>query len=209
MAGTEPFEVSRFASMQASLVLAVLTVVAIFLGPVVALWLQRKIEERRVRHDRKLAIFKELMATRSARASPRHVDALNAIEVEFSSGDTDDTRVLRAWRLYLDHLNTDGSADVARWTDKGNDLLTDLLYEMSQALNYDFDKLALKRNIYSPEAHCELESDQYLLRKYIVEMMAGKRAIWAGVFTGEKPVDIRLGGTTQDPVAVHPSEPRP
>ena len=162
-----------------------------------------------MRHDRKLAIFKELMATRSARASPRHVDALNAIEVEFSSGDTDDTRVLRAWRLYLDHLNTDGSADVARWTDKGNDLLTDLLYEMSQALNYDFDKLALKRNIYSPEAHCELESDQYLLRKYIVEMMAGKRAIWVGVFTGEKPVDIRLGGTTQDPVAVHPSEPRP
>ena len=193
--------------MQPSFVLSGLTVIAIFLGPIVALWIQRKIEERRERRDRKLVIFKELMATRAARLSPRHVDALNAIEVEFSSGNTADTLVLRTWRLYLDHLSTDDSADRARWTDKQNDLLTDLLYEMSQALNYDFDKVALKKNVYSPRAHGELESDQYLLRKYIVEMMSGKRAIWAGVFTGERPVDIRFAGTTQGPVGAHPTEP--
>ena len=138
--------------MQDSLVLEVETIAAIFFGPIVALWLQRISERRRERGNRKLFIFKELMATRAARASPRHVDALNAIEVEFSSGDTEDTPVLRAWRLSLDHLSTDGSADGARWADKGNDLLTDLLYEMSQALNYDFDKVALKKNAYSPKA---------------------------------------------------------
>ena len=36
------------------------------------------------------------------------------------------------------------------WEGTGNDLLTGLLYEMSRALQYNFDKLALKKNIYSP-----------------------------------------------------------
>ena len=30
-------------------------------------------------------------------------------------------------------------SDKQRWRDKANDLLTDLLYEMSRALQYDFD----------------------------------------------------------------------
>ena len=88
--------------MQQSTVLALATIFAIILGPIVALWLQRISERRQDRRYRKLVIFKELMATRATRISPRHVDALNAIEVEFSS--KGDKRVLDAWRLYLDHL---------------------------------------------------------------------------------------------------------
>ena len=60
---------------------------------------------------------------------------MNAIEVEFSDGSAGDKRVLEAWRLYLDHLKDDDKGDNERWTDKGNDLLTDLLYEMSRALS--------------------------------------------------------------------------
>ena len=69
-----------------STALALATIVAIILGPIVALWLQRISERRRDQRNRKLVIFKELMATRATRLSPRHVDALNAIEVEFSDG---------------------------------------------------------------------------------------------------------------------------
>ena len=180
--------------MQQSTVLALATIFAIILGPIVALWLQRISERRQDRRYRKLVIFKELMATRATRISPRHVDALNAIEVEFSS--KSDKRVLDAWRLYLDHLGVEMS-DKQRWRDKANDLLTDLLYEMSRALQYDFDKLALKKNVYFPEAHGDFEMDQYLLRKYVVEMMAGKRPIWTGIFTGDRPLDIRSAGETQ------------
>ena len=180
--------------MQQSTVLALATIFAIILGPIVALWLQRISERRQDRRYRKLVIFKELMATRATRISPRHVDALNAIEVEFSS--KGDKRVLDAWRLYLDHLGVEMS-DKQRWRDKANDLLTDLLYEMSRALQYDFDKLALKKNVYFPEAHGDFEMDQYLLRKYVVEMMAGKRPIWTGIFTGDRPLDIRSAGETQ------------
>ena len=89
-----------------------LTIVAIPLGPMLALWAQRISERRRNLRFRQLAVFKELMATRasSARVSARHVDALNAIEMEFSSGEGTDKKILDAWRLYLDHLN-DSSAN--------------------------------------------------------------------------------------------------
>ena len=186
--------------MNSSTVLALVTIGAILLGPIVALWIQRISERKRNRRNRKQFVFHELMATRATRTSPRHVDALNAIEVEFSDGGKSDARVLSAWRLYLDHLGAAVHDDLLpQWTEKSNDLLTDLLYEMSQALQYDFDKVSLKKNIYSPKAHGELETDQYLLRKYFVEMMAGQRPIWIGVLTGEKPLDIRLVRQTQRP----------
>ena len=184
--------------MQQSTVLALATIAAIIIGPIVALWLQRISERRRESRNRKLIIFKELMATRAIKVSPRHVDALNAIEVEFSDGSAGDKRVLEAWRLYLDHLGNDDKGDNERWTDKGNDLLTDLLYEMSRALHYDFSKITLKNNVYSPRAHGDLELDQYLLRKYVVEMMEGKRPLWTGIFTGANPVDVRLADERND-----------
>ena len=195
--------------MQQSTVLALATIAAIIIGPIAALWLQRISERRRERRNRKLVIFKELMATRATRVSPRHVDALNAIEVEFSDGSAGDKCVLEAWRLYLDHLGDDNTGDNERWTDKGNDLLTDLLYEMSQALQYDFSKITLKKNVYSPRAHGDLELDQYLLRKYVVEMMAGKRPIWTGIFTGDRPLDVRLAGERDDAPGSPPTEPSP
>ena len=194
--------------MQQSTVLALATIAAILIGPIVALWLQRISERRRDRRSRKLVIFKELMATRATRTNPRHVDALNAIEVEFSEGGKGDTNVLNAWRLYLDHLGaTVNDEQLPRWNEKSDELLTDLLYEMSRSLRYDFDKLALKKNVYSPKAHGDLEMDQYLLRKYIVEMLAGKRAVWTGIFTGEKPLDIRSVRETQDTPGLPPTEP--
>ena len=103
--------------MQATL--AVATIIAIILGPIVALGIQRNSEKRREKRNRKLVIFKELMATRATTLSPRHVDALNAIEVEFSKGGGKGEKlVLDTWRLYLEHLNTRGTLSgdqLQRW----------------------------------------------------------------------------------------------
>ena len=164
--------------MESSTIMALVTAGAVFFGPIVALGIQRNSEQRRDRRNRKLFVFRELMATRATRTHPRHVDALNAIEVEFSEGGKSDARVLDAWRLYLDHLAREVNPELLlQWNEKSDDLLTDLLYEMSHVLNYGFDKVMLKKNVYSPKAHGELEMDQYLLRKYIVEVMEGRRAI--------------------------------
>ena len=143
--------------MQQSTALALATIAAIIIGPIVALWSQRYSERRLGRRHRKRVIFKELMATRATRLNPRHVDALNAIEVEFSEGGKGDKLVLDKWRLYLDHLNaspnTMNESQFELWRKTAEEFLTGLLYEMSRALQYDFDKLALKNNIYSGRWH--------------------------------------------------------
>ena len=199
--------------MEHSTPLAIATILAIILGPILALWMQRVSDRRRDRRNRKLVIFKELMATRATRLNPRHVDALNAIEVEFSGGAKDDKRVLDAWRFYLDHLCGNPGQDALRWADRGTELLIDLLYEMSRVLNYDFSKVTLKNNTYMPTAHGELELDQQLLRKYLVEMMEGKRALLAGIYTGEKPLEVRMAderpGTLHEPPTARTHEPPP
>ena len=170
--------------------LPLLTIAAIVIGPIAALIIQGIIEKRREQRNRKLVIFKELMATRAARLSPRYVDALNAIGVEFSEGGgAGDKRVLDTWRLYLDHLNTPSSSTLsddqsARWMDRGLELLIDLLYEMSRSLKYNFDKVALKKNFYAPLGHSQLETEQRLLRQQALEITAGKRPIW---ITGDRP----------------------
>ena len=174
-----------------------LTIGAIILGPILALWAQRFSDRRRELRYRKLVIFKELMATRATRVSARHVEALNAIEVEFSSGKGSDKKVSDGWRLYLDHLNTGLSATpepqaIERWHEKSSDLLVEVLHEMSRALGYSFDKVALKKSVYYPRAHGELETEQELLRRSLLELMAGRRLLWTGVMTGEKPLRMEI-----------------
>lgn len=174
-----------------------LTIIAILLGPIIALALQRNSERRRSSQLRKLTIFKELMATRAAKVSQRHVDALNAIEMEFSSGRGTDKNVADAWKLYLDHLtevpaNEEDKPANGRWLERANDLLVELLFEMSKALKFKFDKVSLRKGVYSPRAHGEFESDAFLLRKSLIDIMSGKRPIWAGVFTGDRPIQMQV-----------------
>ena len=140
--------------MDAATLLGIVSVFALVLGPVLALWLQRISERRQDSKHRKLTLFKELMATRapSARASPRHVDALNAVEVEFSSKAASDKTVFESWKRYVDHLNeltvdAQDKAAVWRWQEETDELFAELLYEMSNALGFTFDKESLKKSL--------------------------------------------------------------
>ena len=63
----------------------ILTVAAIFLGPIVAVRLTRYLDDRKETRGRKIHIFKVLMATRGTALSPMHVEALNLIDLEFSA----------------------------------------------------------------------------------------------------------------------------
>jgi Family of unknown function (DUF6680) len=44
-------------------------------------------------------------------------------------------------------------------------------------LGYDFDEVQLKRDCYRPIAHGNLEEDQHMLRKTLLEVMAGTRSL--------------------------------
>ena len=97
-----------------------LTIIAIVMGPIVALGLERLSERRRELRARRLQIFRDLMATRAAGVSARHVDALNAIDIEFFSKKPKDRAVVNAWKEYLDVLDSyppgDDPGVLSAWT---------------------------------------------------------------------------------------------
>jgi|SRR5690349_21313932 hypothetical protein len=63
-----------------------LTIGAILLAPLFAIQVERILEALKERRRRKLTVFHTLMATRGARLSPAHVEALNRIDIEFGAG---------------------------------------------------------------------------------------------------------------------------
>jgi hypothetical protein len=171
-------------------------IVAIISGPIIAVQLQKLIERLIQRKQAKEAIFKTLMSTRGTPISLPHVQALNMIDLEFYGEKKKDKKVVDAWKLYRDHLydridpkdpNRDVKTDA--WLKKSSELLTDLLFEMSISLNYNFDKVLLKRGAYTPQGYGDTESAQLYLRDSLVGLFAGKTALPIRIVektTGEK-----------------------
>jgi hypothetical protein len=161
-------------------------VFATLVGPILAVQTQKAIETLRERRNRKTYVFEQLMATRRARLSPEHVQALNMIDLVFygrrvmgvQRRSAAEQNVLDCWKEYLDHLNnrTDDEP-IAQWVTKGDELFTNILYAISNDIGYRFDRVQLKRGAYSPIAHGELEEEQNELRKSMLSLVTGKHAL--------------------------------
>jgi hypothetical protein len=127
--------------------------------------IDRFITRKRERINRKHDIFKILMATRGNPISYQHVEALNRIDLEFS-GDKKYKKVVETWKEYFDNLSQKVDDNHRpTWSAKNEDLLANLLFEMSQALGYNFDKVLIKRNVYYPQGQWNTEQEIELIRK--------------------------------------------
>lgn len=157
---------------------SILTILSVLIGPILAVQAQCWVDILRDKRDRKIRIFKTLMATRAAILSPAHLEALNMIDVEFpESGKW--TPVVRAWRSYFDHLQVQTTApeETTRWLDRRLELLVELLSQMGRSLGFDFDVVKIKRGIYLPKAHGLLEEEASQIRQGVLAVLNGKRAI--------------------------------
>jgi hypothetical protein len=158
-----------------------LVIVAIVLAPLLALQVQKKLERRREDKARKLNLFKTLMTTRGSPLNPQHVQALNLIDVEFYKN----KKIVETWKMMLDNYNNfpkdpiaaNYQAKLDACVEKANDLLSDLLLEIGRTLGYSFDKVHLKRAVYSPKGHADLATDQEIIRKNLVSILSGTQAI--------------------------------
>src|SRR5262245_22980972 len=86
--------------------LGIVTVFAVIAGPILALYIQNRLNIGRENRDRKMWVFKTLMATRAHRLSPEHVTALNMLDVECYGDARENRDVIRSWNTYRDHLNS-------------------------------------------------------------------------------------------------------
>lgn len=152
----------------------VLMIVATALSPVIAVQVTRFLDDRNEERGRKIRIFKTLMATRAYSISLAHVEALNSIDLEFSTKRILEKNVLDVWQQYLDHLGQT-SMESNAWGVRRTDLLVDLLYAMGKCVGYDFNKVQIKNGTYSPTAHSRIEDEQTRIRAMTLELLEGKR----------------------------------
>jgi hypothetical protein len=133
-------------------IIDVLTIVAILLGPIVALQLQTMLDKSRTTRSRKLSVFKTLMTYRATTLAPHFVEALNVIDVEFTA---DSEKPVRdAWKVLLDHFSDlgemmrSGATISSALIDKSATLTTALLITIGKSLGYDFDEVQIKKGAY-------------------------------------------------------------
>jgi hypothetical protein len=165
-----------------------LTIAAVVLGPILALFAQRALDDYRETHERQLKLFRELMITRSARLSGRHVEALNAIPLEFEDN-WRERKVFHGWKAYLDHLSTDSQKDPAAWNKEAVRLFIELMHEMSLRLGYPIDKERIENEVYRPTLFNSIEMEQTAIRQQLLEVLDGKgtRKIPIAVFETKFP----------------------
>lgn len=149
----------------------IIMTVAVILGPILAVQAQKFIERTQEKKNRRMALFKALMSTRAERLNRDHVQALNMIDIEFYGRllpflktryqTRKEQAVTHAWKSYNSHLNQkDEYESLDQWIKKGDELFTNMLYAITQSLNYDYDKVQLQRDCYRPIAHGNIENTQ-------------------------------------------------
>lgn len=68
----------------------IIMIFAIIVGPIIAVQITEFIRRHQEQRDRKMYLFRTLMATRSATLAPAHIEALNLVEIEFHSNNHQD-----------------------------------------------------------------------------------------------------------------------
>lgn len=164
-------------------------ITAVLTSPTIAIQIDKCFEKIRDKKKRKLKIFRTLMATRANTIDPRHVEALNMIDIDFS--DSEDVK--NAWNNYLDHLGKKPRPPIkgfktnqeeqfhnhklASWCEKSSPFLIKLLQVMGKSLSYDFNETHINNSHYYPEGSAKKEQDLLILRQQLVGLVEGRIAL--------------------------------
>ncbi|MGH9326723.1 MAG: DUF6680 family protein [Terriglobia bacterium] len=193
-----------------TIAIGIFTVLAIIVGPIIALKVQRRADEARETRGRKLLIFKTLMSNRATRLNPNFVQALNMIDIEFT--DKSEKEVRDAWKELQDHYSDWGAkppqqrqGDDKADGERAGGLLAELLVKMGKTLGYDFDKVFIKKACYYSEGPGNIEAEQHALRRAVLNLFTGQGAkLPVAVFTQDfQPLSVTRAST--EPASIQPS----
>ena len=176
------------------------TIAAIVLGPFLGIWVHGKLEDRKTTYDRKLDIFKTLMATRATPLARIHVESLNRIDIEFK--EPKEKQIRDDWAELLDHYThshipptlplpnrsqaeqdgynseyLDYKSAQGIWNEKTVNLRAKLLEAMGKTFGYQFDKVTIKKAAYYPQLHGDIDDQQVLLLMAAYDVLRGNRPL--------------------------------
>jgi hypothetical protein len=153
-------------------VLGIAVVIATFAGPVFAVLMTRHVDNVRQTRERRLNIFRVLMATRRAALSPEKVTALNMVEIEFYGIRS----VQDVHREVMAHINAPRPLP-AGWEDRHRTLMTRLLSEIAKVLGYELQQLDVLEGGYYPQGLADIEVEQQAVRRALIEVLSGRRPL--------------------------------
>ena len=164
---------SPFENWQVALL--IVNMIAIIAGPIVAIRITRRLDEEKEKHQRKFAIFSNLMKTRQILLDPVHVAAINLVPLEFYG----EKEILKPHTDYLKHLASAMPQELERerYFKERRTLFLEMMQEMGKFLKYEFDKHELDHFGYVPVGW---ETDQQLQRRnatLLSEVLSGQRPI--------------------------------
>jgi hypothetical protein len=161
-------------------VIAIATILAVLVGPIVALGIQRWADHKREDRQGKLWVFRTLMMYRATRLNHNFVQALNLIDVVFNADNESEKCVRTAWKVLLDHLNSDQTRKNAQ--ERTLELTIELLVQMGRSLKYEFDEVHLKRQVYQPVGHSQIEEEQNEIRRLGLRLLKGQGRLPIAIF---------------------------
>lgn len=164
--------------MNSTIFMGVATIVAVILGPILAVWVTRYMDRRRADKERKMDIFRTLMRTRRTKLTPEHVGALNLVEIEF----IEHPSVVAAWKSYLSNLEESAPPVEERerfeeFSRRRDALLTKLIGEIAKVLDVKIEQLDILESNYVPQGWSDNEWEQTLIRRGLLNVLHGRSPI--------------------------------
>lgn len=141
----------------------ILTLIAIFLSPIVAVGITLWYNHRKDKRQQKMNLFLTLLATRKTfPIPPKFVDGLNTIDVVFHN----DKKVISAWKeLFAAYYTEPFQAQVA------DRKLLDLLDEMAKSLDYKNIKQTDFDAFYKPKLFLNQRAFQETLNQELLRVL--------------------------------------
>jgi hypothetical protein len=175
---------------------------ATFLGPIFAVLVTRYIDSRREIRNRRLYIFRALMATRRAQLTQEHIVALNLIEIDFRG----QREVLAAWKDYFANLSVDPNdqAKAQRAYAERPQLLTRLLHAIAKVVRYKIEQLDIMAGGYTPQLVYDNFQAQIGLQIAAMNVLTGKQPLLVKNVDGAESVEDEV---VEEPDAVAAAAP--
>lgn len=164
--------------MSEAILVGLVAAAAAIAGPMIAVWITRRSDERKEVAARRADIFRTLMRTRKLPIHYEHVGALNLIEIEFAQ----DKQVISAWKAYLGKLGERISDDTPQQVvdevlRQRQTLLTKLIFEIAQTLKIKVEQLDILEGNYIPQGWSDEENEQRMVRRALIDVLGARRAV--------------------------------
>ena len=127
-----------------------LTLLAVFISPIVAVLISIWVESRRRKRDGRLLILRQLMATRHLPSDPLYSQAVNLVPIEFN----DEPRVMAAYKAYQEAVQQEPGEDakaIARSSQNTVVKQTKMIFAMMQALKLKASEADLPVEAYAAQ----------------------------------------------------------